>query len=346
MHKEQKTVQRYRIIIGAAALLLSLEAEGQGLTDIGRLTRENAALEGTIDSLKLVILKMERQDRFVSTWDDLHDLEGDVHSTDGMNFFGLSADASDASFMKKVIAAAPLFEGMAYDPSVRDHVKFYSVTKHRNMSAILARYDHFFPYFKAIFNQAGVPEDLIALSIVESAVSRTAVSSAGASGMWQFMKGTAQDYGLRVGEGLDERFDILLSTRAAAKYLKNLYGSLGSWEYAVLAYNCGPGKVREAIIRSGKSDNIWDVMRFLPKETQGYLPSLLAARYVLRYRDQLDIAPRKWNEPEISARTYAGVTLERIAAETGYDLELIKKLNPHLTGDYVPRSGAAVYLPR
>ena len=106
--------------------------------------------------------------------------------------------------------------------------------------------------------------------------------------MWQLMPDTARRYGLRVGGGEDERYSVEKSTEAAARLLRNLKDDLGSWSLAVMAYNCGAARVRKAVMASGTTD-AWVVWKRVPKETQAYLPALLAVGYLMEYGTEYGI---------------------------------------------------------
>jgi membrane-bound lytic murein transglycosylase D len=127
------------------------------------------------------------------------------------------------------------------------------------------------------FKQEGVPQDLIYLAMAESGFQPLAVSRASARGMWQFMSGSGVIYGLNRNWWVDERQDPEKSTRAAARYLKELYGQLGDWYLAMAAYNAGAGNVQRAVERTGYAD-FWELYRrgVLPQETRNYVPIIVA----------------------------------------------------------------------
>ena len=130
-----------------------------------------------------------------------------------------------------------------------------------------------------IFREEGVPTELVWLAQVESGWQATALSPVGALGVWQFMPATGQRFGLRQNGLIDERMDFLKSTRAAARYLKFLLNRYdGNWPLAIGAYNCGEGRMDQAIARAGVRD-FWVIRRrgLLPTETANYVPSVLAA---------------------------------------------------------------------
>ena len=138
----------------------------------------------------------------------------------------------------------------------------------------------------AVLEQFELPPVLSLLPAVESVFEPQAVSPAGAAGLWQLMPATARRFGLRVGEGTDERFDVRKSTAAAAAYLRNLHGSFGNWPLALAAYNCGESALSRAMKLTGAKtlpDLIQACRRrddepaLLPRETLGYVPKFVAA---------------------------------------------------------------------
>jgi len=141
----------------------------------------------------------------------------------------------------------------------------------------------YIPMIREEFRQAGIPEDLAYMALVESGFRPDPTSHAGAKGLWQFMPETAKRFGLKVGGGVDERTDPVKATRAAAQYLKTLHAMFGDWPLAVAAYNCGEGRVQKALKKSG-SRTYWELVekKALPVETQRYVPSIVAATIISR----------------------------------------------------------------
>lgn len=134
-----------------------------------------------------------------------------------------------------------------------------------------------------IFHDEGIPKDLVNVAFLESGFNNEARSPAGALGMWQFMKSTAKYYGLRIALPQDERKDVILSTLAAARHLRDLYANYNDWYLALAAYNVGPGGLERAMRRGGTRD-FWELARkgLLPVETQRFVPRFLAAAMIMR----------------------------------------------------------------
>lgn len=139
------------------------------------------------------------------------------------------------------------------------------------------------PYFNLIdniFTQYGLPRELKYLAVIESNLSTAATSWVGAGGPWQFMPYTARQFGLMVNGAYDERRDYFKSTHAAAKYLLVLYKSMKDWLLVIAAYNGGPGRVYEAIRRSG-SRNFWALQYYLPEESRNHVKKFIATHYIM-----------------------------------------------------------------
>lgn len=174
--------------------------------------------------------------------------------------------------------AAVFFQDI--DEDIIRWVRYYAYTKRSYTRRVFERYRDWEPRIKQYFRSVGVPEELAELCLIESGCTYTAKSSAGALGMWQFMPATARAYGLRVDDQIDDRLDPVISTQAAARLLRDNFRKLGEWTIAAAAYNCGAGR-----FRVGQQ---WtDVRPKLPKETQQYIPGLIAMHYVWTYRDKL-----------------------------------------------------------
>ncbi|MGG9970421.1 lytic transglycosylase domain-containing protein [Ferruginibacter sp. SUN002] len=139
------------------------------------------------------------------------------------------------------------------------------------------------PYFnliEGILQQYGLPKELKYIAVIESNLSTAATSSVGAGGPWQFMPYTAREYGLIVTNSFDERRDYYKSTHAASKYLLTLYKDFHDWLLVMAAYNGGPGRVNNAIKKSG-SRNFWQLQYHLPEESRTYVKRFIATQYIM-----------------------------------------------------------------
>jgi len=236
-----------------------------------------------------------------------------------------------------------------FTPAVKSYINTYTVKKRQHTEAMLGRISIYFPMFEKYLSESNLPVDLKYLSIVESALNPKAVSRSGAVGLWQFMPPTGKENGLRINSTVDERRDPHKSTLAAAKYLKKQYKRYNNWELALAAYNGGPGRVNRAIKR-GRSKNFWRIKRYLPKETQNYVPAFIAATYVVNYYPEHNLVPIY---PEIDLqmteliKIYQKISFYEIEQKTGVPMHLIEELNPSYKKRYIPssRQGNNLVLP-
>jgi membrane-bound lytic murein transglycosylase D len=128
---------------------------------------------------------------------------------------------------------------------------------------------------KQIFKKEGIPEELAYLAVIESGLNPTIKSPSNAVGIWQLMPQTARNFGLKVNKYIDERKDPYKSTIAAAKYLKSLYNTFGSWELAIASYNCGGGCIMKRI-KSASTSSFSEIKHLLPKQTKKYVSKFFA----------------------------------------------------------------------
>lgn len=173
-----------------------------------------------------------------------------------------------------------------FNTRVKSFVDYFTVKDREYTKMVLRRSTYFFPIFEEVLARHELPDELKYLAIVESGLNATARSRAAAVGLWQFIYYTGHSYGLHADWYVDERMDPVKSTEAAARYVKSLYKMFGDWELALAAYNCGPGNVRKAIRRSGYKRNFWDIFRYLPRETRGYVPQFVAITYAFNFREE------------------------------------------------------------
>lgn len=225
-----------------------------------------------------------------------------------------------------------------YNAMVRSCIDRYTVKNRSQVSYMLGISEFYMPMIETEIDRLGLPHELKYLPVIESAMNPKAVSRMGAKGLWQFMFPTAKQYGLKSNNYIDERFDPLKATRAALTYLKDLYDMFGNWELAIAAYNCGPGNVNKAIKRSGGKTDFWKIYSWLPKETRGYLPALIAANYVMTFYEDHGICPMEPNIPVDTDTIHVNRNLhfKQIAEVCNIDIEEIRALNPQYIKDIIP----------
>lgn len=229
---------------------------------------------------------------------------------------------------------------------VRSKINMYVVNGARDAELMLGRTAMYFPVFEHYLRVYQLPEALKYLPLVESGLHPTGLSSAGAAGLWQFVPATARAYDLRINSAIDERLDTYRATEAAVKMLKQLHNQFGDWALALAAYNCGPGRVNQAIRQAGQR-NFWAIQRFLPLESQRYVPRFIAAAYLVNYYQMHGLNPQfpDYNLYETRVyRVHDQLRLSEIANEIGVDRSELTKLNPALRQGYIPASEKGYYL--
>lgn len=237
------------------------------------------------------------------------------------------------------LAALPTVIDMPYNQVVKKYITLYTEKRRKLVESLLGFGIYYFPIFEQALEEEEIPLELKYLPIIESALRPNAVSRAGATGLWQFMLATSRSLGLEVNSLIDERRSPIASSRAAAKYLKQLYGMYGDWHLAIAAYNCGPGNINKAIHRSGGKKDYWSIYHLLPRETRGYVPAFIAANYIMNYYDKHNICPVRQTTIPLVTDTIEmteRVNLQQISAVLGTPIDMLRELNPQYRHDIVP----------
>ncbi len=256
-----------------------------------------------------------------------------------------SEEAEDVTFLSDLKEIEEPEKDPARIIPIEDHAKvdiYLNLFQHSQkkwMLRALKRSNRYIGRMQEILREEGLPEDLVYLALVESGFNPYAYSRAGAAGIWQFMPATGRRYGLTINWWIDERRDLEKSTRAAARYLKDLYGLFGDWYLAAAAYNAGEGKLKRAIKRY-KSTNFWDLtkFRYLKRETKNYIPRFLATLTIAKDPARYGFDKIKHDTPlhyetvSVSDATDLAV----IAKACEKELSLLKKLNPQLCWGCTP----------
>jgi membrane-bound lytic murein transglycosylase D len=234
------------------------------------------------------------------------------------------------------------------DP-VLSYVHYFSTDRGRKvLLAGFRRSGRYKALIERVFSEEGVPQELIYLAQAESGFLPRAVSNKQAVGMWQFIAGTSSRYDLVNTSVLDERMDPEKATRAAAKYLKDLYNRYGDWYLAMAAYNCGEGNVDRAVERTGYSD-YWELLkrRALPRETSSYVPIIVAMTIIAKNPKDYGLESVEVDPPVEydSIQLTAPTNLNLIADAALQPLSEIRDLNPALLSMVVP-SGFQVHVPK
>ena len=232
----------------------------------------------------------------------------------------------------------PVIMEMPYNDIVRKFIDTYTGRLRSQVSFMLSACNFYMPIFEEALDAYNLPLELKYLPIIESALNPSAVSRAGASGLWQFMLSTGKLYGLESNSLVDERRDPIKATWAAARYLKDMYDIYKDWNLVIAAYNCGPGNINKAIRRANGKTDYWEIYNYLPRETRGYVPAFIAANYVMTYYCKHNICPMETNIPQATDTVLVSRNLhfQQIADICHVPLDEIKSLNPQYKRDIVP----------
>lgn len=217
---------------------------------------------------------------------------------------------------------------LTYNEFVQSYIDIYS--KRKDMyGKMLGLSNYYFPIFEQALKAYNIPSEIKYLPIIESSMNPHAISRVGATGLWQFMFGTAKGYGLNMDNFVDERKDPVQASYAAAAYFRDAYNELGDWLLAIAAYNCGKGNVTRAIDKAGSND-FWQIRPYLPKETRDYVPAFIAAVYVMQYADRHEITAQNnsFSFKTDSIMVTKFVALNDLAKAINYDSTTLAALNP------------------
>ncbi len=239
--------------------------------------------------------------------------------------------------IEKLNAQTPI--KLVYNDAVKNFIDLYAVKKKKVTSRILGLSELYFPFFEEQLDKYGLPLELKYLAVIESALNPTAKSRAGACGLWQFMYKTGKLYGLNNTSYVDDRFDPYKSTVAACEHMKDLYNIYNDWFLVLAAYNSGAGNVNKAIRRSGGKMNFWEIKKYLPRETNGYVPAFIAVNYIMNYYAEHNIFP---TDPCImhyetdTVHINQVVTFAQISEFLNIPIEDIQILNPAYKKSVIP----------
>ena len=250
---------------------------------------------------------------------------------------GDNPEVSDSVYIDRLKRIPAIIE-MPYNEVVREFIDMYATRLRQKVAFMLSANNFYMPIFEEALDLYGLPLELKYLPVIESALNPMASSSQGAVGLWQFMLNTGKIYGLKVTSLIDERRDPVKSTRAAARYLKDLYDIYHDWNLVLAAYNCGPGTINKAIRRADGEKDFWALYNYLPKQTRGYVPAFIAANYIMTYYCEHNISPMEMKMPEGTDTIHISrpLHLQQVSAVCGISLDELRALNPEFKKDIIP----------
>tara|TARA_B110000196_G_C21135194_1_gene660696 strand:- start:578 stop:1519 length:942 start_codon:yes stop_codon:yes gene_type:complete len=237
---------------------------------------------------------------------------------------------------------APLFSDdiwERYDKEILKNVYWQS-----NTMLYLKRANKYFPIIEPILKQNNIPDDFKYLALIESGLENV-ISPAGAAGFWQFMKGTAKDYGMEVNSEVDERYNLEISTLAACQYLQKSYNKFGNWTMAAASYNVGINGLSNRS-KTQKSNNYYDL--YLPNETSRYVFRILVVKEILENPTKYGFIFREkdmYNYPKTIKMELKklNVNLPEYALEIGVNYKILKQYNPWLRSETLINKNGKTY---
>jgi len=344
-------------------------AQKKPFSGIKTIKTENIELKSKIDSLQNVIdslilqekdarllaLKEEESNDTVKVWpvreftmeetDSLLALwyennfsqtpEPDVDfDLDSLNF---SSDVPDSVIVSRLAAMNAPFS-IPFNETVKKYIVLCSEKMPETLSRLLGLSNYYFPIIEEALLRYHLPLELKFMTIVESRLKPTALSPAGAMGLWQFMYRTAKSYGLKMDSYVDERMEAEKSADAAARFLRDAYDILGDWSLAVSSYNCGLGNINKAIQRAGGKRDFWSIHDYLPRETRRYIPAIVGAMYAMNYAREYGIQPADVGMPAMvdTFKIRKNLHFKQISEVVGVPMEDLKNLNPSYYHEIIP----------
>jgi membrane-bound lytic murein transglycosylase D len=331
---------------------------GMANYEAGRMDAAKQNFDNAFNALLESNLDIRSDDRLQKEFDRI---------TDGVNHLNLVDLAPESEAQKTEPAPIDETNGItpAADPGIRakaqaeiksthsdlplmmtdqvaGYISYFSNRGRGTFERAYARSGRYHNMMVRILREEGVPQDLIYLAQAESGFQPTAVSRAGARGIWQFMGSRARGYGLQRSLWVDDRQDPEKSTRAAARHLRDLYAQFGDWYLAMAAYNSGPGTVQAAVKRTGYAD-FWELYQrnVLPKETRNYVPIILAVTIVTKNLSHYGFDDVSMDEPTLfdTVSINYPVDLRLVADCVGATPAQLQQLNPSLLRLSTPKDG-------
>jgi membrane-bound lytic murein transglycosylase D len=239
--------------------------------------------------------------------------------------------------LKEMDSKSPF--NIEYNQGLENIIKSFLKNRKHAYERLMAVSEYYFPLFEEALAKQNVPLEIKYLAVVESALNPKAVSRVGATGLWQFMYQTGKQYNLNIDSYVDDRSDPLKASAAAAQYMTNMYKIFGDWDLVLASYNSGPGNVAKAIRRSGGQQNYWNIRKYLPQETAGYVPAFLATMYIYEYHKEHGIQPDRALIKQFATDTIMmkrQISFKQISDLLDVPVAQLQMLNPQFKLNVVP----------
>ncbi|MBE9488102.1 MAG: transglycosylase SLT domain-containing protein [Bacteroidetes bacterium] len=256
---------------------------------------------------------------------------------DSLKTFVLAKNVPDSVYANRLdMLNSPI--NLPYNNIVRRYINVYTNPR-GSFKIILGRAQYYMPMFEEELYRMGLPTELKMLPVIESALNPSVVSPMGAAGLWQFMYATGRYYGLRQDYFVDQRLDPRASTKAACRFLKDLYKIYGNWTLALAAYNCGPGNVNKALRRVPGAKTYWDIYYYLPTETRGYVPAFIGATYAYTFYKAHDLNIVSVKHPVVTDTVMIvnkNMHFKQVTSTIDISEQTLRNLNPSYRENIVP----------
>jgi membrane-bound lytic murein transglycosylase D len=334
--------------------------EGAGLIRMGDRAKARAAFDAAVDMVlkssyslrdtpaldryfqELVQQIQDEEARFQPSKDAEEPSEGAVvDELDKLDLIPITVDPSLRNVVEEDLAKTRYDIPVMLNERVLKSLDFWLTRGRKFFTDGLIRSGRYQEMIERVFREAAIPRDVMYLAQVESLFKTNALSRAQCKGIWQFGKWTAIRYGLKVNDYVDERSDPEKSTRAAARYLNDLYSMFQDWNLVLAAYNWGEGKVQRLMDRSGLND-FWDLAnlpqkRKLPTETKNHVPLIMASIILARNPERYGL-PTELDQPLRYERTAIphSIDLREAAKVLEVPFEQLKELNPSIRTHVTP----------
>jgi membrane-bound lytic murein transglycosylase D len=314
-----------------------LERSGYSFEEYPVLEQAALDLAGNIRRLEVMAL-MDVEEPPFPLGVELGEFLSPLDIIAALDLYAVEVDPALEHLVSEDLRQTPFDFPIIVNQEVLRFLDFYQGRGRKNMEEALRRSGLYLDRFRRIFAEEGLPQDLVYMAHVESLFKPRAYSRAHARGIWQFMAGTGRLYDLQVGWWLDERMDILKSTRGAARFLRDLKEEFGDWYLVLAAYNGGPGRVARVRRRHGDLD-YWTMARrrLLPRETSNFVPSILAAMIIYRSPERYGFFVEKELPLEFDTVPLDyQVDLRVIADSIGVPVGALEEMNPELLRGVTP----------
>ncbi len=242
--------------------------------------------------------------------------------------------------IKEKLSKIPTTINIRFTPSIGNQIRNYIYFNRSFLVKMLTKAEYYFPLYEVELDKNNLPLELKYVSIIESHLNPLAKSPMGATGLWQFMYATAKYKGMSITSIEDERRNPQIATQFAVKYFEQLHSIYEDWLLAISAYNAGAGNINKAIRASGGYSNYWLARPYMPRETQLYVPKIIAIMYAMHYAEDYYIYPRKpklhYTDVE-KVKIFDKLSFKYTSELLGVEESILKELNPSLTKNIIPQ---------